>query len=171
VRFRDQIDAHVPAEFDIHLVLDNYATHKTPKVAAWLKKRPRYHLHFTPTSSSWLNQIERWFAKITEQRIRRGYFLLCSQGCQRRGRRVLRLCQSRHLGLEFREALGVKSVRKAMSGERVKEVTEAGELRTQRDLRISAFHCPDFLSGPAFSRDNYTMRKMWAGRAPGASRT
>jgi putative transposase len=55
-------------------VLDNYATHKTPKVAAWLKKRPRYHLHFTPTGSSWLNQIERWFAKITEQRIRRGVF-------------------------------------------------------------------------------------------------
>jgi transposase len=54
--------------------LDNYATHKTPKVAAWFKKRPRYHLHFTPTSGSWLNQVERWFAKITEQRIRRGVF-------------------------------------------------------------------------------------------------
>ena len=74
VRFLDQIERSVPAALDIHLVLDNYATHKTPKVAAWLKKRPRYHLHFTPTSSSWLNQIERWFAKITEQRIRRGVF-------------------------------------------------------------------------------------------------
>jgi transposase len=74
VRFLDHIEAHVPRGLDIHLVLDNYATHKTPKVAAWLKKRPRYHLHFTPTSSSWLNQVERWFAKITEERIRRGVF-------------------------------------------------------------------------------------------------
>ncbi len=74
VRFLNQIECSVPADLEIHLVLDNYATHKTPKVAAWLKKRPRYHLHFTPTSSSWLNQIERWFAKITEQRIRRGVF-------------------------------------------------------------------------------------------------
>jgi len=74
VRFLNQIERTVPAGLEIHLVLDNYATHKTPKVAAWLKKRPRYHLHFTPTSSSWLNQVERWFAKITEQRIRRGVF-------------------------------------------------------------------------------------------------
>jgi transposase len=58
----------------VHLVLDNYATHKTPKVAAWFQKHPRHHLHFTPTSSSWLNQVERWFAKITQQRIRRGVF-------------------------------------------------------------------------------------------------
>jgi transposase len=74
VRFLDQIERTVPAHLEIHLVLDNYATHKAPKVAAWLKKRPRYHLHFTPTSGSWLNQVERWFAKITEQRIRRGVF-------------------------------------------------------------------------------------------------
>jgi transposase len=74
VRFLHHIEANVPRGLEIHLVLDNYATHKTPKVAAWLKKRPRYHLHFTPTSSSWLNQVERWFAKITEQRIRRGVF-------------------------------------------------------------------------------------------------
>jgi transposase len=74
VRFLNHIEANVPQGLEIHLVLDNYATHKTPKVAAWLKKRPRYHLHFTPTSSSWLNQVERWFAKITEQRIRRGVF-------------------------------------------------------------------------------------------------
>jgi hypothetical protein len=67
-------DNEVPAELDIHLVLDNYATHKTPKVAAWFKKHPRYHLHFTPTSASWLNQVERWFAKLTEQRIRRSAF-------------------------------------------------------------------------------------------------
>lgn len=74
VRFLDRIERTVPAELEVHLVLDNYATHKTPKVAAWFKKRPRYRLHFTPTSSSWLNQVERWFAKITEQRIRRGVF-------------------------------------------------------------------------------------------------
>lgn len=74
LRFLHQIDQTVPASLEIHLVLDNYATHKTPKVAAWFQKRPRYHLHFTPTSGSWLNQVERWFAKITEQRIRRGVF-------------------------------------------------------------------------------------------------
>ncbi len=74
IRFLDRIENAVPAELAVHLVLDNYATHKTPKVAAWFKKHPRYHLHFTPTSSSWLNQVERWFAKITEQRIGRGVF-------------------------------------------------------------------------------------------------
>ncbi len=74
LRFLDQIERTVPAGLEIHLVLDNYATHKTPKVAAWFQKRPRYHLHFTPTSGSWLNQVERWFGKITEQRIRRGVF-------------------------------------------------------------------------------------------------
>lgn len=72
--FLKQIERTVPAHLEIHLVLDNYATHKTPRVAAWLKKHPRYHLHFTPTSSSWLNQVERWFAKITQERIRRGVF-------------------------------------------------------------------------------------------------
>ena len=74
LRFLEQIDQSVPAALDIHLVLDNYGTHKAPKVAAWFKRRPRYHLHFTPTSASWLNQVERWFAKITEQRIRRETF-------------------------------------------------------------------------------------------------
>ena len=74
LRFLDQIEREVPAELAIHLVLDNYATHKVPKVATWFKQHPRYHLHFTPTSGSWLNQVERWFAKITEQRIRRGAF-------------------------------------------------------------------------------------------------
>ncbi len=74
VRFLDRIERTVPTGLEVHLVLDNYATHKAPKVAAWFKKRPRYHLHFTPTSSSWLNQVERWFARITEQRIRRGVF-------------------------------------------------------------------------------------------------
>jgi transposase len=73
--FLRKIDSGVPAALDIHLVMDNSAIHKTPKVAAWFTKRPRYHLHFTPTSASWLNQVERWFAKITQQRIRRSAFL------------------------------------------------------------------------------------------------
>ena len=68
------IDRETPRELDIHLVLDNYATHKHPKVQAWLAKRPRYHLHFTPTSASWLNQVERWFGLISQRAIKRGSF-------------------------------------------------------------------------------------------------
>ena len=68
------IDKAVPAELDVHLVLDNYGTHKTAMIHNWLTRRPRYHLHFTPTSSSWINQVERWFAEITQRRIRRGSF-------------------------------------------------------------------------------------------------
>ena len=71
-RFLDAIDAAVPAELDIHLVMDNYATHKAPAIKAWFAKLPRYHLHFTPTYASWLNQVERWFALLTERQIRRG---------------------------------------------------------------------------------------------------
>jgi len=74
IRFLEPIERTVPADLQVHLVLDNYATHKAPKVAAWFKRRPRYHLHFTPTSGSWLNQVARWFAKITDQRIRRSAF-------------------------------------------------------------------------------------------------
>ena len=74
LRFLDRIDQSVDAALDIHMVLDNYGTHKHPEVKKWLTARPRYHLHFTPTSSSWLNQIERWFAEITRKRIRRGTF-------------------------------------------------------------------------------------------------
>lgn len=74
LRFLEKIEAEVPAKLEIHLVMDNYATHKTPKVQRWFQRHPRYHLHFTPTSASWLNQVERWFAKITEQRIRRDAF-------------------------------------------------------------------------------------------------
>jgi transposase len=74
LRFLEQIDASVEQELDVHLVLDNYGTHKHPEVKKWLSQRPRYRLHFTPTSSSWLNQIERWFAEITRKRIRRGTF-------------------------------------------------------------------------------------------------
>ena len=64
----------MPAGLAVPLGLDHYATHKAPKVAAWFQQRPRYHRHFTPVSSAWLNQAERWFAKITGQRIRRGIF-------------------------------------------------------------------------------------------------
>jgi transposase len=72
--FSCRIDEAVDSGLQIHLVLDNYGTHKHPAVKEWLAERPRYHVHFTPTSSSWLNQIERWFAEITRKRIRRGTF-------------------------------------------------------------------------------------------------
>jgi transposase len=74
LRFLDRIDQSVESDLEIHLVLDNYGTHKHPEVKKWLTARPRYHVHFTPTSSSWINQIERWFAEITRKRIRRGTF-------------------------------------------------------------------------------------------------
>jgi transposase len=71
-KFLDEIEAAVPDDLDVHLVMDNYATHKTPLIRNWLAKRPRWHVHLTPTSSSWLNQVERFFALITERKIRRG---------------------------------------------------------------------------------------------------
>jgi transposase len=71
-RFLDAIDAAVPADLDIHLVLDNSATHKTKLIRDWLAKRPRYHVHFTPTSASWINQVERWFGLLTDRALRRG---------------------------------------------------------------------------------------------------
>jgi transposase len=73
-KFLDKIDAAVPADLDLHLILDNYGTHKTPSIRRWLAKRPRYHLHFTPTGASWMNQVERWFAALTEKQLRRGVF-------------------------------------------------------------------------------------------------
>ena len=72
--FLDTIDAAVPADLDVHLVLDNYATHKSPTIRRWLAKRPRFVLHFTPTSASWMNLVERFFATLTEKQIRRGTF-------------------------------------------------------------------------------------------------
>ena len=72
--FLRHIDANVPEPFDVHLIADNYATHKHPKVRAWLARRPRYHIHYTPTYASWLNQVERWFGIITQTAIRRGSF-------------------------------------------------------------------------------------------------
>ena len=74
LRFLDQIEAAVPSELEIHIVADNYATHKTPRVLRWLAKRPRWHVHFTPTYSSWINQVERLFAEVTNKAIRRGSF-------------------------------------------------------------------------------------------------
>jgi transposase len=71
-KFLDEIEANVPADLDIHLVMDNYATHKTQLIRDWLAKRPRWHVHLTPTSSSWLNQVERFFALLTDKKIRRG---------------------------------------------------------------------------------------------------
>jgi transposase len=71
-KFLDTIDAAVPADLDVHLILDNYGTHKTALIRRWLAKRPRFHVHFTPTSASWLNLVERWFAALTQKQIKRG---------------------------------------------------------------------------------------------------
>lgn len=71
-KFLDTIYAAVPGDLDVHLILDNYGTHKTALIRRWLVKRPRFHLHFTPTGASWLNLVERWFALLTEKQIRRG---------------------------------------------------------------------------------------------------
>jgi transposase len=71
-KFLDTIDDAVPDGLDVHLIVDNYATHKTAIIRDWLAKRPRYHVHFTPTSASWLNLVERWFARLTEKQLRRG---------------------------------------------------------------------------------------------------
>jgi len=72
--FLERIDQAVPAALDVHLIVDNYSTHKHAKVRLWLAARPRFHVHYTPTYSSWLNQVERWFGLITQQAIRRGSF-------------------------------------------------------------------------------------------------
>ena len=72
LQFLRTIEANVPAQLDIHLVMDNYGTHKTPAIKAWFARHPRFQVHFTPTSASWLNQVERWFATLTEKYIRRG---------------------------------------------------------------------------------------------------
>ena len=74
VKFLGTIDRNTPAELALHLIVDNYATHKSPPVQRWLKRHPRFHMHFIPTSSSWLNMIERWFRNITDKAIRRGVF-------------------------------------------------------------------------------------------------
>jgi len=73
-QFLDTIEANVPADVDVHIVMDNYGTHKTTMIRNWFAKRPRFHAHFTPTYGSWINLVERWFAEITNKRIRRGIF-------------------------------------------------------------------------------------------------
>jgi len=74
LKFLRRLDRDLPGEASLHLVLDNYGTHKTPEVRAWMKKHPRFVTHFVPTSSSWLNLVERWFGELTRKRIRRGAF-------------------------------------------------------------------------------------------------
>jgi len=74
IRFLKKIDTETPPGLDLHLIADNYGTHKHPRVKSWLRRHPRFHLHFIPTSSSWLNMVERWFREITDKRIRRGAF-------------------------------------------------------------------------------------------------
>ncbi|MDQ6782649.1 MAG: IS630 family transposase [Actinomycetota bacterium] len=74
LKFLRTIEREVPAGLQVHLICDNYATHKHPDVRAWLAKHPRFHLHFTPTSSSWLNLVERWFRELTDKALRRGVF-------------------------------------------------------------------------------------------------
>ncbi len=71
LRFLKLIDDAEPKDLDLHLILDNCATHKTPEIHKWLLRHPRFHLHFTPTSSSWLNLVERWFAELTSRKLRR----------------------------------------------------------------------------------------------------
>jgi len=73
-KFLRTIDNEVPGHLDLHVILDNYATHKTPSIQRWLAKHPRFHLHFTPTGASWLNLVERWFGVLTDKKIRRGVF-------------------------------------------------------------------------------------------------
>ena len=73
-QFLDEIEVQVPAELDVHIIVDNYGTHKTAIIRKWFAKRPRFHVHFTPTYGSWINLVERWFAELTNKRIRRGVF-------------------------------------------------------------------------------------------------
>ena len=72
LRFLSEVDANLPRGLEVHLVMDNYGTHKVSKVRMWLARHPRYHVHFTPTSGSWLNLVERLFAEVTERCVRRG---------------------------------------------------------------------------------------------------
>ena len=74
IKFLKLIDEETPEDLDLHLIVDNYSTHKHANVKTWLKRHPRFHVHFIPTASSWLNLVERWFREITDKRIRRGVF-------------------------------------------------------------------------------------------------
>lgn len=74
LRFLDRVDQEMPGPLDLHLIMDNYSTHKQPRVQRWIKRHPRFPFHCTPTSSSWLNLVDRWLREITDKRIRRGSF-------------------------------------------------------------------------------------------------
>jgi transposase len=74
LQFLDLIETQVPAGLDVHLIVDNYSTHKTAIIRNWFAKRPHFHVHFTPTYGSWINLVERWFAELTNKRIWRGVF-------------------------------------------------------------------------------------------------
>jgi len=74
LRFLNRVDREMPSDLDLHLILDNSSTHKSPPVQRWLRRHPRFHFHFTPTSSSWLNLVERWFRDLSQKQIRRGSF-------------------------------------------------------------------------------------------------
>ena len=78
-KFLRHVDSQVPKDLQVHLVLDNYATHKTPRIKAWLLRHPRYHLHFTPTHASWLNQVERWFGLLSQRQLKRGSYFSVAQ--------------------------------------------------------------------------------------------
>lgn len=78
-KFLDEVERNVPADLDIHIVMDNYGTHKTKIIRDWFAKRPRWHVHFTPTSASWINQVERFFALLTDRALRRGVFRSVSE--------------------------------------------------------------------------------------------
>jgi transposase len=73
-KFLDEVERNVPADIDIHVIMDNYGTHKTKLIRNWFAKRTRCHVHFTPTSASWINQVERFFALLTERALKRGVF-------------------------------------------------------------------------------------------------
>ncbi len=122
IRFLNRINGETPKHLDIHLIVDNYAAHKTPEVKRWLKQHRRFHLHFTPTSASWLNLVERFFAEITRKRIRRRVPLRCrppkrdqrlSRTPQRRPQ-ALRLDGIRHLhhqkGQAWKTSVGIATL-------------------------------------------------------------
>lgn len=73
-KFLDEVERNVPANLDVHVIMDNYGTHKTKLIRNWFAKRPRWHVHFTPTSASWINQVERFFALLTQRALTRGVF-------------------------------------------------------------------------------------------------
>ncbi len=130
LRFLRLIDQQTPAGLDLHLIVDNYATHKTPAVKRWLKAHPRFHLHFTPTSASWLNMVERFFAEITRKRIRRGAFksvaeLKSARGAQKRHHGIPGKPQCRPQAIHL-DQVGRPNPRKGRPGETSVRVTTLG---------------------------------------------